>query len=91
MLDCCFYLLDKSLLSYKLRGNPVHICRQISALVRIENMCRACVKKICRSCVIKYTLSLVQPTMGFTYNIIVFTKMLSVYSLLLIILNPNQL
>lgn len=32
MLDCVFYLLDLSELSYRVRGNPVHVARKISAV-----------------------------------------------------------
>ena len=36
MLDCCFYLLDQSGLSWRMRGRPIDISRKISALVGIK-------------------------------------------------------
>ena len=36
VLDCCLSLLDKSGLSYRMRGNPVQVVRKIAALVSLR-------------------------------------------------------
>ena len=38
VLDCCLLLLDKSGLSYRMRGDPVQVVRKIAALVSSESI-----------------------------------------------------
>lgn len=35
VLECVMYLLDQSLMNYRVRGDAVHIVRKLSALVSV--------------------------------------------------------